>query len=809
MLGARASRFFAAFLSCATAAAAADSGELLYSTEGNRLRRYDLDTIDQPPLVEDILVEQASASEEGGAAPAGKFRDINGMICPFPDGSGRFVAGEDTGQYLQPHEWRTYAGGKERQFFNPRESTITAANVAQLATKWTFPTGAIVTASPTVARVVVPGEGRIPVAWIQSWDGNVYAVRVRDGGELWRFAAEVRDGPSFSNAASVHYERIGGADRVFVGAGQTFYALDAATGTEVWRFDAGTGCVIPGACSFGAAGEHNEILSSAIVADGKVFFGMDVNDREGGKGGFYALDAADGRLAWFFDLESGMTCHPDPGDDVRRYDGYHSEADLGLPPGFFATRAGCNHPRSPNGCGNVWSSPAYDGKRGFLYFASSNCDTDANPATLRPLPPMPPYDEAIVALDLDGSPVWRWRPREVDNGDLAFGAAPNLFTAVIGGQEREVLGVGNKDGTYYVLDRDGVNEVSGLGWDDPSPQNLPYWRTNVVPGGPAGGIVATAAVDDSTDRIYFGTAPGSFSSVFSPQRPTMHALDAGTGAILWQNTAEPDADATFAPTSMIPGVVFTGSNIGGNLRAYDAATGDKLASIGVGFALAAAPVAADGVLLVGAGIGFRTGNPADPGETTSRAPQNLTALCVPATAACAVDTPIAGRRLRVTDRAGRPSARSLSVDASDLSIEDPTPGGSGDPTVLGARLDVLNPLTEESARLLLPAAGWKALGTATGTKGFTYRDGAGVLGPCTRALVKGGLLRARCKGAGLGFTLDEVQQAALVVALTVGNDRVYCLRFGGAVRADEGLATTGHGRFVAKDAPAPAACALP
>src|SRR4029453_19181271 len=408
MLGARASRFFAAFLSCATAAAAADSGELLYSTEGNRLRRYDLDTIDQPPLVEDILVEQASASEEGGAAPAGKFRDINGMICPFPDGSGRFVAGEDTGQYLQPHEWRTYAGGKERQFFNPRESTITAANVVQLATKWRFPAGAIVTASPSVARVVVPGEGRIPVAWIQSWDGNVYAVRVRDGGELWRSAAEVRDGPSFSNAASVHYERIGGADRVFVGAGQTFYALDAATGTGGGRLDAGTGCVIPGACSFGAAGEHNEILSSAIVADGKVFFGMDVNDREGGKGGFYALDAADGRLAWFFDLESGMTCHPDPGDDVRRYDGYHSEADLGLPPGFLTTRAGCNPPRSPNGCGNVWSSPAYDGKRGFLYFASSNCDTDANPATLRPLPPMPPYDEAIVALDLDGSPVWRW-----------------------------------------------------------------------------------------------------------------------------------------------------------------------------------------------------------------------------------------------------------------------------------------------------------------------------------------------------------------------------------------------------------------
>ncbi len=1064
------------------AAAATESGELLYSTEGNRLRRYDLDTLDAPPLVEDILVERASESEDGGAAPAGKFRDVNGMICPFPDGSGRFLAGEDTaqpdpppgwgifaasgkqvgkltatynnfgepfgcafspdgilfttdtgnqgfgtpngqlimwfppyagypgapgtypnsarstnfckiatdvgtaggiaidahgrvyvaassqlsvfrfsppfptspdaaggcgsvdalgsptadvvdretfiapdglstfsglafapngnlyaaqvligriGEYgpagnllrlivnpaeglppistgnpqgiavdaegtlyyadldlvgtlpdvgpgpngkvwrvrfdaggaplapeivrqglrfpdgvsvfpgdLQPREWRTYAGGDDRRFFNPRESAITAANVARLTPKWTFPTGAIVTASPTVARVAVPGEGRIPVAWIQSWDGNVYAIRVRDGSELWRFTTDTRDGVTYPHVASVHYEHASGIDRVFVGAGQTFYALDALTGAEAWRFDAGTGCVDPGSCNFSATGERNQIESSALVVDGKVFFGMDVNDREGGKGGFYALDTADGRLAWFFDLESGMTCRPDPADDIRRYDGYHSEAELGLPPGFFATRAGCNHPRSRNGCGNVWSSPTYDAKRGFLYFTSSNCDTDNNPATLRPPPPMPPYDEAIVALDLDGVPAWRWRPREVDNADLAFGAAPNLFTAVVGGQERELLGVGNKDGTYYVLDRDGVNEVSGLHWDAPDPQNLPYWRTNVVPGGSAGGIPLTAAVDDAADRVYFSTAPGSFASVFNPQRPTVHALDAGTGAILWQNTAEANADASFAPSSAIPGVAFVGSVISGNLRAYDTTTGEKLASIGVGFNAASAPVAIDGVLLVGAGIGGRTGDPTDIEDLTSRIPQDVTALCVPGTPACAADVPVAGRRLRVADRAGNPDARRLSVEADDAAVENPAAGGPGDPSGVGATLDLLNPETGEEANLLLPASGWTALGQPAGAKGFRYRDRDGVLGPCTGARLRGGRLKARCKGAGIAFTLDEPAQSALAVALTVGTERVYCLRFGGVV-ADEGIGAKERGRFLAKSAPAPVACPLP
>ena len=32
---------------------------------------------------------------------------------------------------------------------------------------------------------------------------------------------------------------------------------------------------------------------------------MDVNDVATGKGGVYALDETDGRMLWFFDLESG------------------------------------------------------------------------------------------------------------------------------------------------------------------------------------------------------------------------------------------------------------------------------------------------------------------------------------------------------------------------------------------------------------------------------------------------------------------------------------------------------------------------
>jgi outer membrane protein assembly factor BamB len=95
-----------------------------------------------------------------------------------------------------------------------------------------------------------------------------------------------------------------------------------------------------------------------VVHDDLVFFGMDVNDVPTGKGGVFALDARDGRLRWFFDLESGSTCRPLATDDVRRFDGYHTAAELGLDASFFATRPGCDFDRTPTGCGNVWSSPA-------------------------------------------------------------------------------------------------------------------------------------------------------------------------------------------------------------------------------------------------------------------------------------------------------------------------------------------------------------------------------------------------------------------------------------------------------------------
>jgi outer membrane protein assembly factor BamB len=423
----------------------------------------------------------------------------------------------------------------------------------------------------------------------------------------------------------------------------TMYCLDAATGELVWEFDAGTGCTT---CD--SRTERNQVESSPAVFGGLVYFGMDVNDSGPGKGGLYAVRADDGRLAWYFDLETDRTCRPFAGDDVRRFDGYHSAAELGLPEDFFSTRPGCDFDRSGTACGNVWSSASIDPERGLLYIASSNCDTDDDPESLPPPPPMPPYDRALFAVTLDGDPAWVWRPTEVDNDDLSFGGVPNLFSIDFGGARREVVGIGNKNGTYYVVDRDGVNEVNGVRADDePEIRNpeLPYWERNVVAGGSIGGIIASAAVIPEEGKIFFSTAVGL--TLENPQLPAAHALNADDGTIAWQN---PNVPPSFGPTGAVPGLAFMGTLAAGDIDVFDSDDGTLLARLNTRGALsgtASVPAVAGGVLFVGAGVGELGARPgsqdcqANPftGFCQANEDKPLSAFCVRGTPGCADEEP--------------------------------------------------------------------------------------------------------------------------------------------------------------------------
>jgi hypothetical protein len=215
---------------------------------------------------------------------------------------------------------------------------------------------------------------------------------------------------------------------------------------------------------------------------------------------------------------------------------------------------------------------------------------------------------------------------------------------------RDVVGIGNKDGTYYVLDREGINVRNGSAWDDDPashlPADLPYWSTNVVPGGAFGGIVGTPATDEDLRRILFATAP---NEPLDPQRPTVHALDMDSGAIVWNNCMDPvndcdmESDASFGGTTAVPGLMFIGSVVSPTLRAHrteaddgsEIYASDPLNAAPFGSAIASGAAVVDGLVMSAVGIGTRTGNPASISDAVSFIPSDVVALCVPGTTGCA------------------------------------------------------------------------------------------------------------------------------------------------------------------------------
>lgn len=82
------------------------ANELLYITEGNNLRRFDIASFDRGEPRSEIFIEHAprdDATPDRSSHADARRRDINGMVCALPGGS--FVAGEDTGQPSPPPGW--------------------------------------------------------------------------------------------------------------------------------------------------------------------------------------------------------------------------------------------------------------------------------------------------------------------------------------------------------------------------------------------------------------------------------------------------------------------------------------------------------------------------------------------------------------------------------------------------------------------------------------------------------------------------------------------------------------------------------
>jgi polyvinyl alcohol dehydrogenase (cytochrome) len=368
-----------------------------------------------------------------------------------------------------------------------------------------------------------------------------------------------------------------------------FYAIDLKTGKSRWTYQAHVhGQVYAG-----------QIVSSAAIADVKgvrtVFFA-------GGKT-LYALRADDGRERWKHEVgrrgddndPSEIESSPVVADGLVVFGTDVHNSGKGEPAAVIAVDAATGKARwttvtAPTegegatgpGCGDVWGSATVDPAAKLVFVGTGNCTSSPDGYGR--------FAEAIVALDLGSGAVrWTYQPHEPNRDDLDFAGAPNLFDA--GG--RALVGLGNKDAAYYAVDR-ATGEV--------------VWRTQVTePGIPrpntnysTGGFIGATAVADGV--VVGGTAVSG--------APALHALDAASGAIKWQQAEAAD---TYASAAIANGVVFLGSTTDFTFRALDLQTGEVLWSktLRGGVAGGAAIVGDDVIAVAGIrepGVGNRNRN---------------------------------------------------------------------------------------------------------------------------------------------------------------------------------------------------------
>lgn len=423
-------------------------------------------------------------------------------------------------------QWNGWGPGLTNTRFQPAaQAGLTAEQTPKLTLKWAFgfPNATSARALPTVAG------GRL---FVGSNSSDVYSLDAKTGCTIWVYRAK-----SAVRTAIVIGPRSSGSTVYFGDGRANVYALDAASGDLLWSRNVDEH---PSAHITGTPTLYNNRLY-VPVASGEE--GQGNNPRYECctfRGSLVALDTTTGTLAW-----KSYTISADAKPIGKNASG--------------TTRWG------PSGAG-VWSSPTVDVKRGVVYAATGNMYTEPQQGT----------SDAIMALDL-ATGATRWiaqvTPKDVFvvgcnapnpancpaevGPDFDFGSAPILVTLASG---RDVIVAGQKSGVGWALDPDNRGAV--------------LWQYKAGKGSALGGLEFGSAVD--TEQAYFAVSdtigPPTMQFDQTLQAGGLHAVKLATGERSWFAAPRPPKcgavgrgcnAAILAAITVIPGVVFTGSNDGG------------------------------------------------------------------------------------------------------------------------------------------------------------------------------------------------------------------------------------------------------
>jgi outer membrane protein assembly factor BamB len=445
---------------------------------------------------------------------------VLGVALPAMNGSGVTSAYAAGRAAPATDSWAMYMHDNQRTGASA-DATLSPSNAARLGKLWSYQTGGMIASQPAVVNGIV---------YVGSWDGYEYALNATTGALLWKtFLGTTTASPTcFPSQMGISSSAAVENGVVYVGGGDAYwYALDAATGTVLWRVYTGDNS---------ATGGHYN-WSSPLIYNGYAYIGIaSVGD----------CPLVQGRL-----LQVGLSTH-----QVVKTLNIVPDGQVG---------------------GGVWTSPALDAATNTIYMTTGTISISTQ--TLA---------QAMVAIDASTLTVTSsWQvPQQETVLDSDWGTSPILFTDASGHQLVSAI---NKNGYVYAFNR--ANVGAGPVWrqhlfiggecptcGDGSASNLAFGNGLLyAAGGNAlisgvGHVGAVSALDPATGNIVWQHADPApvvpaltydNGLVIAGTGSSLEMLDTATGHRLYGYTT---GAVLYGPPSAANGTVYFGSG-DGNLYA--------------------------------------------------------------------------------------------------------------------------------------------------------------------------------------------------------------------------------------------------
>jgi quinoprotein glucose dehydrogenase len=311
-------------------------------------------------------------------------------------------------------QWASYLGGPDRNHYSTLNQ-ITPENVKDLQVAWTYslPDSGQMQANPIIVDGVLYGVS----ASVQA-----FALDAATGKEIWRFGDPLKNGASTSRGVS--YAK----GRILYTVGPNLWALDAKTGKPIDTFgdkgkvDLHTGLPAIAQNKFIISNTPGTVFENLIVMPLRLSEGADA-----APGDIRAYDIYTGKVAWTF--------HTIPYPGEFGYETFPKDA----------------YKNEYTGAANNWSGMALDEKRGILYVPTGSAGFDFYGGNRKG---SNLFANCLLALDArTGKRLWHFQTTHHDVWDRDLPAPPNLITVMHRGKPVDAVVQVTKQGYVFCFDR--------------------------------------------------------------------------------------------------------------------------------------------------------------------------------------------------------------------------------------------------------------------------------------------------------------------------------------------------------------------